>query len=158
NSRTPAVSKRPVADDGAAAHHPLMAGLVLARGAVQRGAGVPHYAFAGGPPVRINTGRARGPTIEFLPHRPALFVHPCLQSPRHDRRGISPSGGYPDACARWDARLAAPAFCSAVSGSSPWRRVREKSKLWTARRPSILDLIAAGSKAYAEYISANSVS
>ena len=35
-------------------------------------------------------------------------------------------------------------FCWSVSKSSPWRRLREKSRLCTARRPSILTFTAAG--------------
>src|SRR6516225_2090966 len=70
---TPA-SERPVAEDGAAAHHALMAGFVEAGGAMQRAAIVPHHAFARTPLVRINTRRWRDHHVELLDQRAAFLV------------------------------------------------------------------------------------
>ena len=58
-SQNCAVSERPIADNGAPAHHALVAGLVETGRAMQRAAIVLHHAFAWVPTVRINTGRWR---------------------------------------------------------------------------------------------------
>src|SRR5215469_2103393 len=74
NFITAPASERPIADNGAATHHALVAGLVETGGAMQHATVVPNHAFAWGPTVRINTRRRRDHQVEFLDQRTALFV------------------------------------------------------------------------------------
>ena len=73
-STNSAPSKRPIAEDGAAAHHALVVRLVKRSGAMQRAAIVPHHAFARAPMVRIDPPRRRNHRIDLLDQRAAGVV------------------------------------------------------------------------------------
>ena len=136
------ISERPIAEDGAAAHHADQAGLVEAGGAMQRAAVVPHDALTRAPAMGVDAGRRRDHHVELLDQRAAVVVSHAL-----DRLGMVAeedrlAAGVVDGCARSDARFGGTfGFCSGASaGPRRGGRVREKSKLWMARRPSISGL------------------